>query len=291
MAQLASHLVVALIALVVIGGATRVMEAGLACPDWPLCYGSFFPGNQMNVQVFLEWLHRLDAFLVGTALLAQLWISIVWHNHLPNWFPWACASLLLLVAIQGGLGAMTVLQLLPTTVVTAHLAVALVLVAVMSGLTQILLSPSSFADVPIWWRMMGGVALLSVFAQSLIGARMATSWGAQRCLLQLQDCQLLDFHRGFAGIASILILVFIVTSIVFGGWPRSQWPFFAAISGLVFGQITLGLISVKLDLSQPFLTIGHQLLAVLLVAFLAALTFKSPVTFVQYHPTSTLNLF
>ena len=28
--------VVAVIALVVIGGATRVMEAGLACPDWPL---------------------------------------------------------------------------------------------------------------------------------------------------------------------------------------------------------------------------------------------------------------
>ena len=36
LAQLSAHLVVALIALVVIGGATRVMEAGLACPDWPL---------------------------------------------------------------------------------------------------------------------------------------------------------------------------------------------------------------------------------------------------------------
>ena len=60
--QLAAHVVVALIALVVIGGATRVMEAGLACPDWPLCYGSFLPGRQMNLQVFLEWFHRLDAF-------------------------------------------------------------------------------------------------------------------------------------------------------------------------------------------------------------------------------------
>ena len=35
LALLASHLVVALVALVGIGGATRVMEAGLACPDWP----------------------------------------------------------------------------------------------------------------------------------------------------------------------------------------------------------------------------------------------------------------
>lgn len=51
---LASHLVVALVALVGIGGATRVMEAGLACPDWPLCYGRLLPGRQMNLQVFLS---------------------------------------------------------------------------------------------------------------------------------------------------------------------------------------------------------------------------------------------
>ena len=56
LALLASHLVVALVALVGIGGATRVMEAGLACPDWPLCYGRLLPGRQMNLQVFLELL-------------------------------------------------------------------------------------------------------------------------------------------------------------------------------------------------------------------------------------------
>ena len=74
--QLAAHVVVALIALVVIGGATRVMEAGLACPDWPLCYGSFLPGRQMNLQVFLEWFHRLDAFFVGIVLITQFAFSL-----------------------------------------------------------------------------------------------------------------------------------------------------------------------------------------------------------------------
>ena len=53
-----SHLVVAVIALVVIGGATRVMEAGLACPDWPLCFGTLLPGRQMNLQVPAPPLHR-----------------------------------------------------------------------------------------------------------------------------------------------------------------------------------------------------------------------------------------
>ena len=79
LAQLASHLVVALVALVVIGGATRVMEAGLACPDWPLCYGTFLPGRQMNLQVFLEWFHRLDAFVIGVALLVQLGAAWWWR--------------------------------------------------------------------------------------------------------------------------------------------------------------------------------------------------------------------
>ena len=101
LAQLAVHLVVALIALVVIGGATRVMEAGLACPDWPLCYGSLLPGRQMNVQVFLEWFHRLDAFVVGLALLAQLGAAFFWRSQLPAWLPWVCGGLVVLVLVQG----------------------------------------------------------------------------------------------------------------------------------------------------------------------------------------------
>ena len=85
---LTSHLVVALVALVGIGGATRVMEAGLACPDWPLCYGALLPGRQMNLQVFLEWFHRLDAFVVGVALLVLTAASLIWRRRLPSWLPW-----------------------------------------------------------------------------------------------------------------------------------------------------------------------------------------------------------
>ena len=100
--RLAAHLVVAVIALVVIGGATRVMEAGLACPDWPLCYGTFLPGRQMNLQVFLEWFHRLDAFVVGVALMIMSIVSIVRRRSLPHWLPWMSGLLVMLVALQGG---------------------------------------------------------------------------------------------------------------------------------------------------------------------------------------------
>ena len=85
--RLGSHSVFAIIALIAIGGATRVMEAGLACPDWPLCYGSFLPFNHMNLRVFLEWFHRLDAFLVGILILFKFALSIIWKNEIPNWLP------------------------------------------------------------------------------------------------------------------------------------------------------------------------------------------------------------
>ena len=165
---LAAHLVVALVALVVIGGATRVMEAGLACPDWPLCFGTLLPGRQMNVQVFLEWFHRLDAFVVGVALLVMAIVAVLRRRQLPAWLPALAMGLVLLVALQGGLGALTVLDLLPSGIVTAHLAMALTLVALLSGLTQRLLHPG--AEVaPAWWSPLAGSALLAVVAQSLLG--------------------------------------------------------------------------------------------------------------------------
>jgi len=142
---LAAHLVVALVALVVIGGATRVMEAGLACPDWPLCFGTLLPGRQMNLQVFLEWFHRLDAFVVGVALLVMAVVAVLQRRLLPAWLPAMAMVLVLLVALQGGLGALTVLDLLPSGIVTAHLAMALTLVALLSGLTQRLLHPTGEA--------------------------------------------------------------------------------------------------------------------------------------------------
>ena len=154
------------------------MEAGLACPDWPLCYGTFLPGRQMNLQVFLEWFHRLDAFVVGIALLVQL-AAVCWYRrNLPAWLLPFSALLVLMVALQGGLGALTVLQLLPSAVVTAHLALALTLVISVSGLTQVLLSGSKASPAPRWWPWLGGLSVVAVSAQSLLGGRMATSWAA-----------------------------------------------------------------------------------------------------------------
>ena len=275
LAALSAHLLVALIALVGIGGATRVMEAGLACPDWPLCYGSLLPGRQMNLQVFLEWFHRLDAFVVGMGLLVQAALSTWWRRDLPRAVPWLSGCALLLVAVQGGLGALTVTLLLPFSVVTAHLVTALLLVALLSACTQVLLEPSTSARAPrvsrfsfdrLWPWLIGVVALLAL-GQCLLGGLMATQWAAGRCLSSGEGCGWLLAHR--LGARPVAAAVLLAAS--WGLWRRQAERVLAALAAVaVASQVALGVMSLRLTLAVPAVTVAHQLMAAFLVAVLAA---------------------
>ena len=249
------------------------MEAGLACPDWPLCYGSFLPGRQMNLQVFLEWFHRLDAFFVGIVLIIQFALSLFWFKALPKWLPWTYGGLTLLVAFQGFLGALTVLHLLPSLVVVTHLAVAFILVAIMSGVTQQLLNPGE-SIFPLWLRSLGFIALLSVIGQSLLGSRVATSWAAHRCLNFGDSCNLLSLHRASAFPVTLLVISFVIISFTKRDVFINQWPYLLSIAFLIIVQICLGVFSIQLGMNEPGLVIGHQLVACLLVAVISALNFK-----------------
>ena len=274
LAALSAHLLVALIALVGIGGATRVMEAGLACPDWPLCYGSLLPGRQMNLQVFLEWFHRLDAFVVGVGLLVLTAVSWWWRRELPRAVPPLAAASLVLVAVQGGLGALTVTLLLPFQVVTAHLITALLLVVLLSACTQVLLEPSaSLAPPPDrLWSWLIGAVLLVALAQCLLGGLMATQWAAGRCVSSGEACSWLLAHRLGARPAGVLVLV----SAALAFWRRPGDRLLAVIAAAaVLTQIALGVFSLRLALAVPAVTVAHQIVAALLVAVLAALFSRS----------------
>jgi cytochrome c oxidase assembly protein subunit 15 len=281
LAALSAHLLVALIALVGIGGATRVMEAGLACPDWPLCYGSLLPGQQMNLQVFLEWFHRLDAFVVGMGLLVQALVSWWWRRELPRWVPLLSAIALMLVAVQGALGALTVTLLLPFPVVTAHLITALLLVAVLSGCTQALLDEPWPAPIPPavrqgrWfglWPWLLGLVLLLAALQCLLGGLMATQWAAGRCLSSGEACGWLLAHRFGARPVAGAVLAASALAV----WLRPADRILAALAAaLVLSQIALGVFSLRLTLAVPAVTVAHQLGAALLVAVLTALFSRS----------------
>ena len=274
---LLAHLVVALVALVGIGGATRVMQAGLACPDWPLCYGSLLPGNRMNLQVFLEWFHRLDAFLVGLTLLVVSGVAVIRRRQLPAWLPWGSALALLLVAVQGGLGALTVLRLLEAETVTAHLLTALLLVLLTAAMAEALQSsprlPASeppAPGLPRWWLPLPAASTLLLFGQCALGGAMASRWASTLCLSSGESCRWLLLHRLGAWPAAIGMVLLGLGALALPPAHRPLRRLALAGALVVPLQVLLGVLSLRLQLSEPLITVAHQLTAALLVALLGS---------------------
>lgn len=105
--------------LLVFGATVRVHGAGLACPDWPLCFGQVVP--EIDFQVGLEFGHRVLAGLVSLAFLGIGWgirSRGAALGRLPGLL-WGVAAVAL--AIQIVLGGLTVLHLLAEWTVASHL--------------------------------------------------------------------------------------------------------------------------------------------------------------------------
>jgi len=273
--RLGSHSVLALIALIVIGGATRVMEAGLACPDWPLCYGSFLPFSHMNLRVFLEWFHRLDAFLVGILILLEFVLSIIWKKEIPNWLPKTYSLLLFLVIVQGSFGALTVINLLDSFTVTGHLLIAFLLLITTISINQNFENDENEEPL-IWWRLLLFVPLILTLIQSFIGVRLSSTWSAHICLSFNKQCLILDTHKLFAFPIAFSILLIISISIYKRYLFMKNWKYLSALIFLLISQIFLGVLSLKTNLNEPIFIIGHQLNASLFIAILTTLIFRNP---------------
>ena len=102
--------------LIFAGGMVTSTGSGLAVPDWPLSYGTLFP--PMVGGIFYEHGHRMVATTVGFFVLClTIWLGIKekrrWVRHLG-------IAALGAVVLQGILGGLTVLFLLPTAISASH---------------------------------------------------------------------------------------------------------------------------------------------------------------------------
>src|SRR5687767_7599276 len=102
--------------LVVAGASVTSNQAGLSVPDWPLSYGQVMP--EMKGGVFFEHGHRMIASAVGLmTIVLAIWI---WRADPRKWMRRLGWIALAAVVIQGVLGGLTVLFLLPKPVSIAH---------------------------------------------------------------------------------------------------------------------------------------------------------------------------
>ena len=125
--------------VVILGAFTRLVDAGLGCPDWPVCYGhvlwpmdeeevlkanAAFPDTPVDhAKTWPEQVHRLFASSLGVFCIALLIVAGRQRvQQRDQSMPFKlCIFLLALVILQGLFGMWTVTLKLWPQVVTAHL--------------------------------------------------------------------------------------------------------------------------------------------------------------------------
>src|SRR6266581_1231058 len=112
--------------LIALGGTVRVTGSGLSCPDWPLCHGQLYAA--LSKQVLLEQFHRYGASIVSVLVVTLAVLAVMYaRKERQILVPALIAPVFLVVQIV--LGGLTVLWQLPPEIITAHLATALVIFA------------------------------------------------------------------------------------------------------------------------------------------------------------------
>lgn len=263
---------IATLALMAIGAATRVMNAGLACPDWPLCYGKVIPTQEMNLQVFLEWFHRLDASLIGLSTIVLV-IASWWHRQkLPQWLPYASILALFLIVFQGILGGLTVTELLRFDIVTAHLGTALLFFGTLILIACCLSEYQGTATDVSKLTVVGAIASVLVYIQCLLGGLVASQWALHQCFTGNQLCLVMNSHLiGVlpSTVATTLLVILAKKTAALSIKLRNLTKYIAII---LISQILLGIATFYLHLQVEPLTVAHHTMGAALFAILIAFT-------------------
>jgi cytochrome c oxidase assembly protein subunit 15 len=175
-------LVTVTLCLIVLGALVRAHGAGLACPDWPLCFGRVVP--EMDLKVAFEWSHRV---LAGSVSLAFATLAVVLLRDVSLRriaLPYVLVGGILLAA-QVLLGALTVWRLLASWTVTSHLVVGNSFCACLF-LLALRLRDRAAGDPPRAALGPGirgwvGAAALLLFFQIVIGGLVSSSFAGMAC--------------------------------------------------------------------------------------------------------------
>ena len=202
--------------VIALGAWTRLVDAGLGCPDWPGCYGFVvFPTNEAEIalaearyptfpydinRAIPEVVHRYFAAALGFLAIIMVYYSFK-QNENKNIRRWTI-GLLIFICCQGLFGYLTVSLLLLPIIVTAHLfggfttLTLFFLIFLMSGKFDIL---EKMAIPKL--KTIAGIALAVLLFQIFLGVWTSTNYASLACA-DFPTCQgtympEMDFKNGF----------------------------------------------------------------------------------------------
>ena len=286
-AKLAIAAAVATYVLIAVGGLVRATDSGLACPDWPGCFAfnDWIPAA--DAHVWIEHTHRLIAAVAVGPLVGLIGLITVFSHRRRDRVLLAAAVIAgVLVIVQALLGRWVVSEGLPRELVTAHLGMALTVLA----MTILIADRAAHGPMPGGRSALPttliGVTTVAVFAQMLLG-----SWvtghnaGLAYGDFPLAGGRLLPVigsveqavqvaHRGLAVIVLVLVLwmAWAVRRSSAASLPRRLA---GAAAALILVQLMLGAANIWSRLSAffvvPHLAVGAALFAVCVWLLLVAL--------------------
>ncbi len=137
--------------VILVGGIVRASGSGMGCPDWPTCFGQLIPptseaqlppnyheiyavgyeNTDFNViKTWTEYLNRLTGVTIGFLIFLTLWASRAYLKTDKAVF-YLSLTVFLLVGFQGWLGSVVVKTHLHPLMITAHMLLALFIVALL----------------------------------------------------------------------------------------------------------------------------------------------------------------
>lgn len=218
--RLAAFATLFAISVVVLGSFTRLVDAGLGCPDWPTCYGHLwapqteeeilsanaaFPEIPVDLdKTWPEMVHRYLASFLGL-LMVGIAVTAIRHRKRPGQPVKLPLFLLGLVILQGAFGAWTVTLKLWPQVVTAHLMGGFLTFTLLWLLTLRLAGHRSTSLFSLQQRRLpqglAVAALLVVVVQVFLGGWTTSNYAALACpdfpLCQTQLWPEQNFAAGF----------------------------------------------------------------------------------------------
>jgi heme a synthase len=288
----------------------------MGCPDWPTCWGCWIPptaAEQVDFSkldiaryqrkaerlgrdpatitaetlkkefnprhVWTEYINRLCSLPVGFFTLTTFILSF-WHQSKKPMVFWASFAALILVLINGWMGARVVYSGLAPGVLTLHMALAFLLIGIQTYIvwgsaSQRWTIELSQATQGRGVKILLGLLVFCVLVEGVLGSQVReltdqmskhqiiarSEWGQQ-----LESSWMYLIHRSFSWVILILTLMATVKARKFqvGGLHRPA----LGVIGIVFAQMLLGVVMSQVHVFGAVQVLHVGLAAILFVLIL-----------------------